>query len=552
MGGDRPRKGFAAHEGGTVAVMTAIVGAILIVLAALTIDLGSVYLQSRKLQGVADLAAIAAARDLGNAATAARATIEANGWQDVNSTVTTGRYTADGDLAPSDRFAPGAANPNAARVELEAQAELLIGAVLLGKRSVTVRRKGTAARSEFASFSIGTRLAALDNGLVNALLSSLVGGKVSLSVMDYDALANAEVDLFAFTKTLRTNVGLGAVSFNDTLSADLTIPQALDTLVEVLTLQGDTRGAAAAAKLAVASKPLNASIGGLIDLGAIGEQSEVLSLNSTGLSVNAMDLAKAMLMVGREGRQLKLDVGAHLPGLTEVDVWLAVGERPNRSPWLAIDDKGQMTVRTNQARLYVEAKVLGLLGGLGLKPIRVPLLVELSSGEAKLKSITCPTGSSQSRVKLDVRPSLGKLTLGAVDTSKLNNFKQELKTGPATLVDIGLLAIHATAQTKLGGTEWQTVEFTQADIDKGRVKTVKTKDLLEGTLSTLLGKTKITVSLAGILTPTLDLAVLSALSVLGAPLDALVNTLTGLLGVGLGQADVQVHGVRCGEAVLVA
>jgi uncharacterized membrane protein len=42
------------------------------------------------------------------------------------------------------------------------------------------------------------------------------------------------------------------------------------------------------------------------------------------------------------------------------------------------------------------------------------------------------------------------------------------------------------------------------------------------------------------------------LTSVAAPLDSLVNGLSDLLGVRLGEADVRVNGVRCGGAALVA
>jgi uncharacterized membrane protein len=33
-------------------------------------------------------------------------------------------------------------------------------------------------------------------------------------------------------------------------------------------------------------------------------------------------------MTAGGGRQVKLDLGASVPGVTDLDVWLAIGERP--------------------------------------------------------------------------------------------------------------------------------------------------------------------------------------------------------------------------------
>jgi uncharacterized membrane protein len=43
----------------------------------------------------------------------------------------------------------------------------------------------------------------------------------------------------------------------------------------------------------------------------------------------------------------------------------------------------------------------------------------------------------------------------------------------------------------------------------------------------------------------------STLSTVATPLDGVINSLTGLLGLGLGEADVRVNGVRCNAVALV-
>ena len=44
-----------------------------------------------------------------------------------------------------------------------------------------------------AVFAVGSRLASLNGGIVNQLLSGLLGTSVSLSVMDYNALLASRV-----------------------------------------------------------------------------------------------------------------------------------------------------------------------------------------------------------------------------------------------------------------------------------------------------------------------------------------------------------------------
>ena len=61
-------------ERGATAILTAITGAVLAGVAAISVDLGVLYFEARKCQTAADLAALAGARDIGRAEDAARAT----------------------------------------------------------------------------------------------------------------------------------------------------------------------------------------------------------------------------------------------------------------------------------------------------------------------------------------------------------------------------------------------------------------------------------------------------------------------------------------------
>ena len=225
------RRNFASIEDGGIALIGAVAMSALLGTTALVVDMGSVFMQTRRLQGTADLAALAAARDLDHAEAAALATARANGWDGpLTVVVEKGRYTRDQALAAKARFQAGGTDPDAVRVKISSQTPLHFGMAMTGKDSLTINRQATAARAQLASFSIGTRLAALDGGLANALLSGLTGSKVSLSVMDYDALADADVDLFDYMDALKTEANLTAASYDEVLAAKLTTGKALKAL----------------------------------------------------------------------------------------------------------------------------------------------------------------------------------------------------------------------------------------------------------------------------------------------------------------------------------
>ncbi len=62
---------------------------------------------------------------------------------------------------------------------------------------------------------------------------------------------------------------------------------------------------------------------------------------------------------------------------------LAIGERPNRSPWLTVTSKGEPIIRTAQTRIYLEATTAKALSD--LTAVKLPVLIEAASAEARLK-----------------------------------------------------------------------------------------------------------------------------------------------------------------------
>jgi uncharacterized membrane protein len=541
---------------GSVSMISAFSFLSLLGAAALAIDVGSMFLQARKLQGIADLAAMSAARDIPHATAAAQATASANGWgKPLNVAVSLGVYKPDPAIAPAQRFQAGGNNPNAARVVVSGDTDLFFGRLLVGTSTTRITRQATAARADLASFSIGTRLAALQGGIANQLLSALTGSTVSLSVMDYNSLVDAKVDLLSYVEALRAYGSLTGVSFEQVLKSDISTGKALSLLGDVLQDSGQSQAAASARKLAVAAgNGTPAKLDALIDLGPYSAQDHISGGKSSHVAISAMDMANALLLLSGQGRQVQLDLGASVPGVTDLDVWLAVGERPNNSPWLSVDRDGEVVVRTAQTRLYIKAKALSALGLLGIQPITVPILVEAASGEAKLTALECPESASAQAATLAVRPSIGRVVVGEIDTTKLNNFKQNLTISPAKIADLLLVKATAQADVHVGGATWKNARFTRSDIEAGTIKTVATDDVAQATMASLLGNLQLNVSLLGI---GLNLgAITSALSgtltAIAAPLDGVLNALTGLLGVKLGEADVRVNGLRCRDAALVA
>jgi uncharacterized membrane protein len=149
---------------------------------------------------------------------------------------------------------------------------------------------------------------------------------------------------------------------------------------------------------------------------------------------------------------------------------------------------------------------------------------------------------------------VGTLSIGQVQTSDLNNFKQNLDVQPAVLVQVPLVKATGSAKVDIGGGAWQPVSFSHADIAAGTIKTVSTNDIAQATTTSLLKNLNLQVSIVGLglnLSPVTS-ALSGTLGTISPVLDQYINALTDLLGVKLGQADVRVGGLRCHDAALVS
>jgi uncharacterized membrane protein len=532
---------WARDRRGGVAVMAAAGAALACIIAAIVIDGGSIVLTARSAQAAADLGALSATRDLTNAQSAAASTVRANLGEEATAVTVTGVYEANPSTAPADRFQPAAltstAAPNAAQVTVQTRAPVWFARLLLGRDTVEVRRTGIAATrtsEPLAALSIGSRLASLDGGLANQVLSGLTGSQVSLKVMDYRALADVQVDLLGFTDALSTHAGLRVGDYDSLLTQEVDAGDAL-TLVETLTDGADN----ALNHLARAAHGKRFVVGDLI--GAASDAPNGLR-GGLKVGVSALDLSSAIVEIASGERQAALNLGARA-GIADMDVWLAIGERPNRSPWLTVTRTGQPIIRTAQARLYLEVRTQQSLAGLA--QVKLPLLIELASSEARLDRLNC---NGARWVQVGVRPGVARARIGTTPIAALNDFRSAPVVQKATLVNVAsLVTVKASADVEAADAGFRSTLFDAAAIAGQTPRTVKSTGFTSGVVSSLLGRMDVQANVIGLGLGMGDLprALATLLAPLGPVLDEVVNGVLDPLGLSFGEADVTVHGLIC-------
>ena len=525
-----------------ISIATAFAMTMLIGAAALAVDVGSLYLDRRKLQGIADAAAMAAAGRPGEERAAAERIIAANCDCGINiAALTVGTYTPEKAVAAEQRFTAGGASTNAVQISLTRNRPLYFGRVLTGKTDTVIRATATGVRRGYAAFSLGSRVAAVNGGLPNALLSGLTGSNINLSLMDYEALATTDIDLLAFSDALRTEIDAEVLTFGQTLDSHVTLPQ----VVSALASASDGQAASALEHIADRALPRSLLPSRAIDLGPRASSIRIDPANP--VKVNALSLLRAMLLLSSANRQVDLAVASSLPGGSGIDIALLIGEPPAHSPLIAVTDTNQVVVRTAQVRLKIDAKVQTPLAS-----VHVPVLAELGSASARIADIDCGPNSSAA-VSLAVVTSPAMLAIGTVDNADFQDMQRPLDPRSARVVKLPLASVDAEAELVLSDLAEKQVAFSRSDIDDGRVKTVSSSGLVAGAAKSLSDRMDLRVNVLGIgLNLNALRAAVSDSVALAAPvLDTVIADIAGLLGVHVGQADARVNALRCGKAKLV-
>ncbi|MCP8893614.1 hypothetical protein KYK29_01640 [Shinella daejeonensis] len=558
---------------GNIGTLAALTFPLMVFSTALGVDYGYLTLQQRRLQASADLAAIAAAARISTAEEAVARHFADNGepvsvlrpgggvippesvpgglTDTATAYVERGRYIADPAIDPADRFTPAGADADAARVNLSRRADLFI-ATFFNAEPPMLAATGVAARQKVAAFSVGTRLASLNAGLLNALLGEMLGTTLSLNLMDYRALIDADIAVHPFLKAVAADLDLTAATYDEVLAADLTVPQLAGVMRGVTGLSGPVRSALRAIEQATAGSRTTFPLSHLLNI----DPKRGLAITSGGdwaMSVNVLQIISAAAGLANGSEQISLDVGAFLPGIATTTIRLAIGEPPVETPAHRLGAPGS-AVRSAQTRLSVEAGIDGLSLLAGLR-IKLPLYIEVAASEARLADIRCLGGSPHNAgVSIDAVPGLAEIAIGKVDPSVLSDFSSEARVKKARIVDSLLLSIDAIAHVEAKNMTRSRISFTPTEISAGAVKTVSTRHALTSVTRTLLDNLDLDVNVL-ILTLGTPKAVTSALAAtLGSvtpALDELVYNLLLVVGVRIGEADIRVTGAECRRPALV-
>lgn len=506
-----PRSQFRspARQQGAIGLMAALTLALALGFMLLVVDSGRLYLEQRKLQRVADTAALEAVTRNGNclsglnAATYATQSAARNGFT----------VNVDGTLAVScGTLQTGADNLRAFSVDSTKSTAIQViasrtvptsvaaglGALLSGRPvSLTTRLRATAVAAEpkitLAQLSIRSTLVGVDttqSNLLNPLFSTLLGGNVNLTAVGWDGLVKTDVNLLKFMDQLAIKLGVAAGDYTALLNTQASVTKFIQAAANVLPVNGST----ATVKTALGNLELaatNASPIKLGDLLQVQTGTEAAGLDAT---VQLFQLIQGFVQLANKNSAVTAVLPVNVLGLVGMTTRIKIIQPPQFS---AVGDPAlaklaplgvnRIYVRTAQVRVLVSVDlslinavlqvvnltlqpVVGLINTL-LAPgcilgsctqtdlqilpdgLNLDLGLEAGVGSSYVTDYSCASAANKSLTATTSISAL-QLKLGRIDPNIWLSSSTAPALSPLTLVDIGSKTCHLLscgARTSFGG-----------------------------------------------------------------------------------------------------
>lgn len=538
-------------EGAISTIVFALSLATLMGTSALAIDMGSLFLAQRRLQGVADAAVMAGvgggvATDTTSATNSIKAMIAASGVSGVTITkVQPGSYVQDSSVAIDQRFTPDGAGGGALRLTLQQQVPLFFGRLITGTDNTGVTAVATAARADAAAYSLGSHLLSTSNGLVGSVLTAIAGQNLGVSNSQLLQLSGTSVPIAQFADALRQRLGKGSATFDSVFDSKQSLS---DVLSAAASVSASTTSAQTLSSIA-ANVTGQVRVGDVIDLGSFG-QGDIIDGRVTA-QVDTYTLVRSILQSSDSSSQ-KIALNITVPGVATVAATVVGGPGTVHSPLLTLKSASTVTLRTAQTRIALNA-VTSVIGMPGLTVLNVPVFVEIAPATAQLTAVSCTGTSGLDAARLGVVPSVGKAAIAQFDATKLSDMSTAMSLTTATLANVTLARVTAYSNITLGGASQQTVSFSRSDVNAKVIKSVATNDVVTALAASLVSQAnvQVTVLLLNANATAVTQTVGNTLKTVAPSLDTIINSLSEALGVRLGMADVGIDQLRCGMPVLV-
>ncbi|WP_455911649.1 pilus assembly protein TadG-related protein [Pseudomonas putida] len=434
---------FHGKQRGAIGLMAAGVLAVVLAFTLLVIDSGRLYLEKRKLQGVADTAALEAVSRNGTCLAGLSAAAYAgqsvarnyfvvgNGNTLVTScgSVTTG---ASGQRTFSANPALSSAIQVVASKTVTTSVAGGVWALFSGNPvSLNTVLSATAVAAKptpsLAQLTINSTLASVNSAsasLLNPLFSGLLGGNLNLTLAGWNGLLNTNISLLSYLDQLAINLGVTAGNYTQLLNTNVTASQLIQAAITVLTANGAT----ADVLTALGSLKIAAINQAPLTLGQILQLQTGITAAALNANLQVFQLIQGVVQLSNSQSAAAAILPVSLLGLANITTQVKVIEPPQLSamgdPALAAANPqgpNAIYVRTAQVRteVTVSLPVLSSLSGLttavnNLVGPLTPVVNSLLSLNlvSTINSALCLLGAGCQQ--LDLLPLPGNLPLNIV------------------------------------------------------------------------------------------------------------------------------------------
>ncbi|WP_455918283.1 pilus assembly protein TadG-related protein [Pseudomonas cerasi] len=379
---------FHCKQRGAIGLMAAGVLAVVLAFTLLVIDSGRLYLEKRKLQGVADTAALEAVSRNGTCLAGLSAAAYAgqsvarnyfvvgNGNTLVTScgSVTTG---ASGQRTFSANPALSSAIQVVASKTITTSVAGGVWALFSGNPvSLNTVLSATAVAAKptpsLAQLTINSTLASVNSAsasLLNPLFSGLLGGNLNLTLAGWNGLLNTNISLLSYLDQLAINLGVTAGNYTQLLNTNVTASQLIQAAITVLTANGAT----ADVLTALGSLKIAAINQAPLTLGQILQLQTGITAAALNANLQVFQLIQGVVQLSSSQSAAAAILPVSLLGLANITTQVKVIEPPQLSAMgdpalVAANPQGPnaIYVRTAQVRteVTVSLPVLSSLSGL--------------------------------------------------------------------------------------------------------------------------------------------------------------------------------------------
>ncbi|NWC91348.1 hypothetical protein HX855_15100 [Pseudomonas sp. IPO3778] len=354
----------------------------------LVIDSSRLYVEKRKLQSIADMAALEAVQRKGDclpatntAPTYAGASAVRNGYVippgsalivtcGVLATGATNQRVFSADSTKTDAIQVIASRPVMTSVAGGLWAMANGSGYNLNTQLSAVAVAAPKILPPQAQLTIKSTLVTVDStksAALNLLFGQLLGGSLNLSVAGWQGLVDTNINLLSYLNQLALNVGVTAGAYDQLLTKTVKISQLLDAAITVLNAGGSTASVAVSGLTSI-----NAIVGNLdVTLGNLLQLQTGAVSAGLNTSLNVFQLAEAFVQLANTKNGVVATIPVSIPGLVNAGVQVKVIQPPQLS---AIGDPTYAKDKTSATRIYVRTAQMSVGLTLGLPVLDLPVV----------------------------------------------------------------------------------------------------------------------------------------------------------------------------------